>query len=159
MFLMPARIEVRGGSTLAATLLLDTGSDFNIVGLQIAQTISPKFESSKIERLANTGGGQMDTLGTMSLRWWCDDPRFPKRFESTDFHVAARTLDVDAIIGWRDIVRLNLISLNAHSFVGMFTDAMTTPANFTMSANSSLLSTQSTEIESYQIHGKRIHPR
>lgn len=120
-----------GSGIRSATLLIDTGSGHNIISLELAELICPKhdFKSATPRRLANTVGGSIDTLGTVPVRWYINSERspssqFPKKFAHGEFHVSAQRLEFDAILGWEDIVRLQLVSLHPRlDFVGVISKA------------------------------------
>jgi hypothetical protein len=116
VFRIQVRFELPSGKTRSGVLLLDTGSDFNIVGLQLAELLDLNLDHDRAERLANTAGGYMNTLGETTLRWYYSDGR--SRFESSVFQVSAKRLDVDAIIGWQSLLELDLVMLSTGYFVG-----------------------------------------
>ena len=107
-------------STKSATLLIDTGSDYNIVSLSLAKKLCPGLSLEDVPTLlANTGGGHMYQLGRMTIKWFCNAEGFRRKFVGSEFYISAEMREVDMIRGWRDIVRLGLVSVNPRlGFVG-----------------------------------------
>ena len=108
--------HLRGTGLRSARLLLDTGSDYSIIGLQLAKLICPEhdYNSPSVQLARTEGGGSIHSLGTISARWCIDSApssavHFPKRFMLSDFHVSAQELQYDAYLGWQDICDLQLL--------------------------------------------------
>jgi hypothetical protein len=123
-FLLHGRIELPGtkGGLLPCTILLDTGSEYSILGFQIARKVHPNIVANTETFLANgAGGGHIFTLGETRVRWNCLDTRLRPRFENSSFHMAANDLDVDIIIGWQDLIELDLVRPNAAGYVNVIT--------------------------------------
>ena len=120
-------------NSLAASLLLDTGSDFNIISLCLAKELGSKLAlEGDIKFLANTGGGDMHTRGQLDIRWWYKGGAFGKKFLQSTFHISATKLDVQMIIGWQDIIRLGLVSVNPRPcFVGFNSKPPTVDSMYT----------------------------
>ncbi|KAF2441484.1 hypothetical protein P171DRAFT_72765 [Karstenula rhodostoma CBS 690.94] len=119
-FLLHITVERPDGTIEPGMALFDTGSDYTILGPRLVQFFYPNLDTRRATLLAKTeGGGRIRTLGAKDVRWSCLDTRFRPKFETSMFHMSVDELSVDAIIGWRLLLELGLVSLNMPGHVSM----------------------------------------
>ncbi|PVH93719.1 hypothetical protein DM02DRAFT_634307 [Periconia macrospinosa] len=97
------------GGTHRITILLDTGSEDSVLCADTARLLPKNLISTANETFAETLLGQpISSCGSVIVRWHGLDSRFRNKFEQTEFRVLDRSIEYNAILGYKEIIRLGI---------------------------------------------------